>query len=57
MHVHVAGADGLAKFWLEPVVALESHYGLNAAELRSLHGIVQEREDDLKDAWRRHFSL
>ena len=28
MHVHITSADGNAKFWLEPIVALANYYRL-----------------------------
>jgi len=32
-HVHVATPDGIAKFWLEPTIALASYHQLNQKEL------------------------
>ena len=55
MHVHVATPDGTAKFWLEPIVSLESYYNLNRKELSSLAEIVREHEDEFKSSWRHHF--
>jgi hypothetical protein len=56
MHLHVATPDGLAKFWLEPIVALVDYYGLNPKHLARLARTVEEHQEELKDAWRRHFS-
>ncbi len=47
MHVHIASADGTAKFWLEPIVALEKYYGLKTKELAKIETIVQELEMSL----------
>ena len=55
-HVHIAAPDGVAKFWLEPIVALASHYGVSKIELKKMEGIVKEMEDDFKSAWNNHFS-
>ncbi len=33
MHVHVVSADGEAKFWLEPTVALATYDGLTTGQL------------------------
>ena len=55
-HVHVATAGGTAKFWLEPVVALESYHDLSPRDLRDVDLLVREREDELKSAWDRHFA-
>ncbi len=56
MHVHVATAEGTAKFWLEPILALASYYGLQTRALRNIESIIEEHEDEFRDAWRRHFS-
>lgn len=55
-HVHISAPDGVAKFWLEPIVALASYYGLSKKELRSMEVIVKEKEDEFKSAWSKHFS-
>jgi hypothetical protein len=55
-HVHVATAGGMAKFWLEPVVALESYHDLSPRDLRDVDLLVREHEDELKSAWDRHFA-
>ncbi len=55
-HVHVATASGTAKFWLEPVVALESYYDLSPKDLRDIDLLVREHENELRAAWDRHFT-
>ena len=55
-HVHIATADGVAKFWLEPIVALASYHNLNSRELRAIEALVREHEDEFRAAWDRHFS-
>lgn len=55
MHVHVMSAEGEAKFWIEPVVALAENYGLKATALKKLHKIVEEHQNEIKRAWKRHF--
>lgn len=54
-HVHVATPDGIAKFWLEPTIALASYHQLNQKELNRIDALVRENENDLKSAWNRHF--
>ncbi|MBI3316764.1 MAG: DUF4160 domain-containing protein [Candidatus Omnitrophica bacterium] len=54
-HVHVMSADGEAKFWIEPVVALAENYGLKATELKKLHQVVEEHQNEIKQAWKKHF--
>ena len=55
LHVHVATPDGVAKFWLEPIIALADFYNLSRKELREVEALIQEHEDEFKSAWRRHF--
>jgi hypothetical protein len=56
IHVHVATSDGVAKFWLEPIVALANFYNLKTKDLRNIETIIKEHEDEFKFAWHRHFS-
>ena len=55
MHVHVISPDGEAKFWLEPVIDLAANKGLGPTELNELQHIVEERQDEIRSHWRRHF--
>ena len=55
MHVHVFSPDGEAKFWLEPEVELAVSKGLKSVELSELLRIVEERQDEIRNHWRRHF--
>jgi len=55
-HVHIATPDGIAKFWLEPIVALASYHNVTPKELRAIEALVREREDEFRAARDRHFS-
>lgn len=55
MHVHVSCPDGEAKFWLEPIVALNQHDGFSSKQLRELQKIIEERRDEITQAWHDHF--
>lgn len=55
MHVHVTSPEGEAKFWIEPIVALADHYHLSNANLKEIQKIVEERSDEIKKAWEKHF--
>ena len=55
MHVHVSSSKGEAKFWLEPIVALGQHFNLSQKELKEAQMIVEERADEIKQAWKKHF--
>jgi hypothetical protein len=55
MHVHVQAPEGVAKFWLEPIVSLAGYYRINKRDLKKLMQIVEDRQDEFKDAWKNHF--
>jgi hypothetical protein len=55
MHVHVISPDGEAKFWLEPEIELAVNKGLGSTELNELQRIVEERQNEIRERWRRHF--
>lgn len=55
IHVHITCADGEAKYWLEPIVSLTFSYGLNPRQLGEIQKIVKEREDEIREAWQKHF--
>ena len=55
MHVHVISPDGEAKFWLEPKTELAVNKGLSATELNELKKVVEERRDEIRNSWQRHF--
>jgi hypothetical protein len=55
MHVHVFSPDGEAKFWLEPQIELAKSTGLTSVELAELRRIIEERDDEIRGHWQRHF--
>ena len=55
IHIHVTCENGEAKFWLEPIVSLATHYKLNPKKLREIQNIVEEHTDEIVEAWRKHF--
>ncbi|MBU0700045.1 DUF4160 domain-containing protein [bacterium] len=55
IHIHVSSGDGEAKFWLEPSISLVQNYGLSQKELRDIQKIIEERKDEIKDNWKKHF--
>jgi len=54
-HVHVVCGDGEAKFWIEPVIALSEFTGIDARQLKVVQSIVEEHENEFRNAWRQHF--
>ena len=55
-HVHVHHADGEAKFWLEPRFELAENHGLSRQRLARARRLVEENEDEIRRAWKGHFS-
>lgn len=55
MHVHVAHPDGEAKFWLTPTVALATQIGLSAQQLKEAERIVRAHQQEIENAWHKHF--
>ena len=55
MHVHIYSVDSEAKFWLEPQVLLAQKYGLSGREINKVQRVVEERIDEIKASWRKHF--
>jgi len=55
MHVHVHSPDGEAKFWLQPEIELAVNKGLKTIELRELQRVIEERQDEIRAHWHRHF--
>ena len=55
MHIHVHGEGGEAKFWIEPRIELARNYGLTESDLGRVSKLIEEHEDGIRKAWRRHF--
>jgi len=55
LHIHVESADGEAKFWLEPKIELARNHELSAQDLSRVLQLVIDHEQEIRDAWRRHF--
>ncbi len=54
-HIHVQSADGEARYWFEPTIELARNYGLEAQDLRQVQQLIEEHEQEIRDAWNRHF--
>ena len=54
--MHVISPDGEAKFWLEPEIKLAVNKGLSSAELNELQQLVEERQNEIREHWRKHFA-
>jgi hypothetical protein len=55
LHVHVAHPDGEAKFWLDPTISLAAVVGLSPKLVADAQAVVRRHEQEVRDAWKRHF--
>ena len=55
MHIHVTSPEGEAKFWMAPEIALAKNFGFSQSQTKELKAVIEEHEDDIKNAWREHF--
>lgn len=55
IHIHVECAEGEAKFWVEPIISLETYYKLNSKKLNEIHKIVERHKDEIVKEWQKHF--
>jgi hypothetical protein len=55
MHIHVHGANGEAKFWIEPTIELAQNFGLSSQEVSVTLRLIREHEHDIRSAWHAHF--
>jgi hypothetical protein len=53
--VHVAQADGEAKYRLTPQVVIANNTGLSAAQIRQAYAVVNAHLKEIQDAWTQHF--
>lgn len=54
-HIHVLGANGEAKYWIEPTVELANSTGFNMNQLNDLNNIIEEHKSEIKHVWKKHF--
>lgn len=51
IHVHVEGADGSAKYSLEPEIALIENKGLKKRQLNEAEKAIRENQAVIKERW------
>ena len=56
MHVHIYCGDGEAKFWLEPQIELARNYNLSRQQLKIIEKIIEERQNEIRNAWTKYFN-
>lgn len=57
MHIHILSPAGEAKFWIEPMIALADYSGYSDRELKQLAKVVEDHAEEIKKAWKKHFSI
>ena len=55
-HIHVSHPTGEAKFWLDPDIELAANYRLTAQRVAKVVRLIEEHENEIRVAWRRHFA-
>ena len=41
--------------WIEPEIELADNYGLRGPDLQTARRLIEEHEDEIRDAWYKHF--
>lgn len=54
IHVHIKGAEGDAKFWLQPLRLADSD-GFDARALRELGKVIEDNKELIERTWNEHF--
>ena len=54
MHVHVEREDKIAKFWIDPV-RLQKSGGFHRSEIGRIQRMIEERHQELLEAWNEYF--
>lgn len=57
LHVHVRKAEAVAKFWLDPDVAVAESYAMNSSELRELMAVAKEKRELIERCWNEYFGV
>jgi hypothetical protein len=56
IHVHIYCSDGEAKFWMEPDIELANRFGLSEYQITEIKDVLEERQDEIRNTWNKHFS-
>lgn len=57
LHVHVRKAEAVAKFWLDPDVAVAESYAMTSSELRELMAVAKEKKELFERCWNEYFGV
>ncbi|MDX5362794.1 MAG: DUF4160 domain-containing protein [Pseudazoarcus pumilus] len=56
VHVHVRGAEGEAKIWLQPAVTVANSEGFDARTLAELVRVVENNTELIERSWHEYFA-
>ncbi len=54
-HVHILSAEGEAKFWLDPEIALAKNYRYSKKQLKHIETLIKEHYHEITSTWEQHF--
>jgi hypothetical protein len=57
LHIHVMKGEKVAKFWVEPTIAVAQNYGMNPSELTKLAKIINNRKELIRESWNEYFNF
>jgi len=55
IHIHISSQNGEAKYWIEPEIELAKNFGFNEKQLNEIKRFITEQENEIIDAWSKHF--
>ncbi len=56
LHVHVRSAEGEAKFWIKPQVAVAESVGYDARALKELSAVIAGHAELIERTWNDYFA-
>lgn len=56
MHIHVIKGENVAKFWVEPSIAVAHNYGMSPLELAKLAKIIDKHKELIRESWNEYFN-
>ncbi len=56
-HIHVHTPDGEVKIWLQPKIKIAENYGVRKQDLKEIIKIINERNEEFKNRWDKHFDV
>ena len=54
-HIHVRKGDGIAKYWIDDMVTLDSSWGMTSKELNTLAIKIEEQRELIMERWNEFF--